>query len=62
MFFIYLIRAATNKQRGRMRAAGRQFDMPALSLLYGVRTPWESMDPRLGTYALEISNVATEAI
>jgi len=25
-----LIRAAENKQRGRMRPAGRQFDMPAL--------------------------------
>jgi len=24
------IRAAQNKQRGRMRPAGRQFDMPAL--------------------------------
>ncbi len=25
-----LIRAAENKQRGRMRTTGRQFDMPAL--------------------------------
>jgi len=24
------IRAAQNKQRGRMRSAGRQFDMPGL--------------------------------
>jgi hypothetical protein len=27
-----LIRATQNKQRGRMRPAGRQFDMPALTL------------------------------
>jgi len=26
-----LIRAAVNKQKGRMRLAGRQFDMPALN-------------------------------
>jgi hypothetical protein len=28
------IRAAQNKQRGRMRPAGRQFDMPALNDSY----------------------------
>jgi len=32
------IRAAQNKQRGRMRPAGRQFDMPALSHRFSAQT------------------------
>jgi len=48
------IRAAQNKQRGRMRPAGRQFDMPALEGQVLVEWPFNTAQVSISStfYAL----------
>ncbi len=41
------IRAARNKQRGRMRPAGRQFDMPAIEVVRETGVSHKSLNYKL---------------
>jgi len=54
------IRAAQKKERGRMRPAGRQFDMPALEHRFIIWGLWTSKGPMgldLGVYGCLKSKV-----